>query len=143
MNLRSSSSDRQTKPLILLLAVGFLCVTGVSAGRELYRRNQVKAELTTLETRVSQLEQRKTTVSKLLERLQTSEAIDREARLRLNMQKPGERVYLLRGDQWEQMAKSTPVNDSPSLYDEKPVETPRSNPERWFRLFFIHERPNS
>lgn len=128
---------------MLLLAVGFLCITGISATRELYRRNQVKADLATLETRVSQLEQRKTAVSKLLEQLQTPEAIDREARLRLNMQKPGERVYLLRGNQWEQMAKNTPVNDAPSLYRDTPLEIQRSNPERWLRLFFIHNQTAS
>lgn len=137
---RSSSLTPQAKPLFLLLAVGFLCVTGVSAVRELYRQNEVKTELHTLETRVAQLNERKTTVSTLLQQLQTSEAIDREARLRLNMQKPGERVYVLRGDEWERVAKATQVTDSPALYTDAPVEVTRSNPQRWFRLFFIHDQ---
>jgi hypothetical protein len=75
-----------------------------------------------------------------LQQLQTSEAIDREARLRLNMQKPGERVYVLRGDEWERVAKTTPLSESPALYDDEPVEVIRSNPQRWFRLFFIHDQ---
>ena len=143
MSPRPSSTDRQTKPLLLLLAVGFLCVTAISAVRELYRRNQVNTDLTTLEARVSQLDERKNTVSKLLEQLQTPQVIDREARLRLNMQKPGEHVYVLRGDQWEQIAKQTSVTDGPALYADTPPIDTRSNPERWLRYFFIHDHPTS
>ncbi len=143
MTPRPASQDRQTKPLVLLLVVGFMCVTGLSAGRELYRRNQVKDDLSTLETRVSQLEARKVTVSALLEQLKTQETIDREARLRLNMQKPGERVYMLRGTEWEQIAKDTAISASPSLYQETVPEPERSNPERWFRLFFVHDAASS
>lgn len=143
MHPRPASQDRQTKPLILLLVIGFVCVTGISAVRELYRRNQVKQELDTLEARVAQLEERKVTVSSLLEQLKTQEAIDREARLRLNMQKPGEQVYLLRGNEWEQIAKTAAVNEAPSLYQETVPEPERSNPARWFRLFFVHDPPQS
>lgn len=132
------SNDRQSRPLALFLALGFVVITGLSAARELYRQNQVKAEVTTLQDRVAQLEARKTTVSQLLERLQTPDMIDREARLRLNMQRPGERVYIMRGEEWERLSND-PTPDAPTLYQDHPVEVRRSNPERWFRFFFVHD----
>lgn len=133
-----SQNHRQARPLALFLGIGFVAVTGLSAARELYRQNQVKAEVATLQERVAQLETRKATVSQLLERLQTPDLIDREARLRLNMQRPGERVYILRGEEWERLSND-PLPDTPTLYRDHPVEPARSNPERWFRFFFVHD----
>ena len=115
-----------------------LCVTGLSAARELYRRERVRTDLQTLEQRVEALQDRRTEVSQLLQRLQTPEVIDREARLRLNMQKPGERVYVLRGEAWEPQESATA--QLPTLYKDTVVEPKRSNPERWFRYFFVHSR---
>lgn len=139
MQARSGASpDRQARPLVLFLALGFVAITGLSAARELYRQNQVKEEVTTLQDRVTQLETRKATVSQLLERLQTPDMVDREARLRLNMQRPGERVYILRGEAWERLSND-PTPDAPTLYEDHPVEPKRSNPARWFRFFFVHD----
>lgn len=138
MKWHAANTERQGRPMALFLAIGFVCVTGLSAARELYRQNQVKADMTTLQQRVAQLEDRKATVSQLLQQLQTPEAIDRDARLRLNMQRPGERVYILRGSNWEKMAPD-PAGNTPVLYADHPAEPERSNPERWFRYFFIHQ----
>ena len=120
-----------------MLAIGLVCLTGVSAARELYRREQVRKDLATLEDRVARLEERKTEVSEVLKRLESPDVVDREARLRLQMQRPGERVYVLRGESWEQVQKTEAR--LPALYKDAPNEPARSNPERWFRLFFVHE----
>lgn len=133
---RTSRTTERAFSLPLMLAIGFVCITGLSAARELYRRERVRTELETLEERVEKLQDRKLEVSQILQRLQTTEVIDREARLRLNMQKPGERVYVLRGEVWEEQAHADAllpvlgqgVNGAP-----KPT-----NPERWLRYFFVH-----
>lgn len=112
MKWHTASTERQGRPIALFLAIGFVCITGLSAVRELYRQNQVKADMTTLQDRVAKLEDRKATVSQLLQQLQTPEVIDRDARLRLNMQRPGERVYILRGENWEKIA-TDPAGNAP------------------------------
>ena len=130
-----SALDRSRFPIGLLLVVVFFCFTAVSAVRELYRRNQVKEEITTLQAKVEGLEERKQTLAEMLQKLQSPEVLDREARLRLNMQKPGERVYLLRGETWE---ATTQASSSFSSREEiASDESTRSNPERWFRYFFF------
>lgn len=133
---RSSRLGERSLSLPLILAIGFVCITGLSAARELYRRERVRTELQTLEERVTQLQERKLEVSQILQRLQAPEVIDREARLRLNMQKPGERVYVLRGEAWEEQVRAG--TQSPTLYQEVKPESKRSNPERWLRYFFVH-----
>lgn len=133
---RSSRTTERALSLPLMLAIGFVCITGLSAARELYRREQVRTELQTLEERVEKLQDRKLEVSQILQRLQTAEVIDREARLRLNMQKPGERVYVLRGEAWEEQARTDAR--LPMLYQDAAAEPKRSNPERWLRYFFVH-----
>lgn len=134
---RSPRAAGRSLSLSLMLAIGVACVTGVSAARELYRRERVEAELQTLEDRVEKLQDRKLAVLRTLELLQTPDVIDREARLRLNMQKPGERVYILRGEGWEEQARGEAVASTGS--DGLPPESsPRTNLQRWFRYFFIH-----
>ncbi len=133
---RTSRAKERTFSLPLLLAIGFVCITGVSAARELYRRERVEQELQTLEQRVTTLQNRKLEVSQILQRLQTADVIDREARLRLNMQKPGERVYVLQGGAWEEQKRED--SRLPTLYQGRAPEPSQQNPKRWFRHFFVH-----
>ncbi len=134
---RFTRTESKSFPVALLVAIAFVCFTGVSAARELYRRERVQNELSELETRVNTLTKQKNDMSGLIERLQSPSVLDREARLRLRMQKPGERVYVLRGETWE----AAPSNTSPEQAGESVSSegVARNNPERWFRFFFVHK----
>lgn len=133
MEYRSSPAKTPSRiPIALVFAIGFAVVTGMSAGRELYRRNRVQGEVQALEVRVSDLEKRKQSIAQILEKIQSPEVLDREARLRLNMQRPGERVYVLRGDNWEEVSDASAL---PALYEAKTDVQPRSNPQRWLQFF--------
>lgn len=135
MEYRPSSARAPSGiPVGLLFAIGFVVLTGVSAVREWYRQNRVQGEVQVLETQVTDLEKRKQAVAHLLEKIQSPEVLDREARLRLHMQRPGERVYVLRGETWQQASESTTL---PTLYEAKEPVVVRSNPERWFQFFFL------
>jgi cell division protein FtsB len=135
MEYRSSSARAPSGiPVGLLFAIGFVILAGVSAGREWYRQNRVQGEVQALEAQVTDLEKRKQAVAHVLEKLQSPEVLDREARLRLHMQRPGERVYILRGETWQQATESATL---PTLYEAKEPVVVRSNPERWFQFFFL------
>ena len=131
-----SSLAGAPRPLFLVLAVGFLLITALSAGREWYRQTRVKDEVAALQDRVARLEERRSGLSGLLAEWNAPETVDREARRRLNLQRPGERVYVLRGDAWEAVAAAATAT-APTLYQEGSSEPRRSNPERWFRFFFF------
>ncbi len=135
MEYRSSTGRTSSRiPVALVFALGFVVLTGISAGREFYRKNRVQGEVQALEQQVSDLEKRKAAIAHLLEKIQSPEVLDREARLRLHMQRPGERVYVLRGDAWQDMSEASSL---PTLYEAKEGESELSNPERWFRFFFF------
>ncbi len=106
-----------------------LLVVGVSTVRETYREWRVDQEINEMQAQIESLEGRKVALSDLVRRMESEEALDREARTRLGLRKPGERVIILRGgsaDSWTE----TSVAPSPSI-----AQT-RSNPELWLRHFF-------
>ena len=135
---RFTRRESKRLPVALFVAIGFVCFTGVSAVRELYRRERVHTELATLETRVHTLTKQKNDMSELIERLQSPSTLDREARLRLRMQKSGERVFVLRGDAWEAMPSKAPSPGIPEKNGSIAEDASRTNPERWLRFFFVH-----
>jgi hypothetical protein len=114
----------------------FLLLVGVSTVRESYREWKVDQEIRGLEDQIQRLEGRKLKISELLQRIDAPEAIDREARARLGMRKPGERVIILRG------AENGSTSWQETLADESvspPAPDTRSNPQKWLAYFFQHD----
>lgn len=123
---KRSFFDEARFPLALAvggLVVGFFVI---SAGRETYRGYQVRQEIQGLQAQVQQLEGKKAYLSQLVDRMQTQDSLDREARLRLGLQKPGEQVYFFE--------ESAHKEDAPAMADVSDVV--ESNPRRWLRYFF-------
>ena len=117
--------------LIMAGCGALLLVLGVSTVRESYREWRVDQEIRDLQAQVEAFEHRKLELTEIIQRFQSAETLDREARLRLGLRKPGERVVILR-DGGNAPAWNAPQNFSgPS---EGAVST--SNLTKWFRYFF-------
>lgn len=134
---RDGEGDTRRRSLLLAAAVVCLFLTGMSAVRELYRQHAINQEVSTLEQNIQQLEERKSSISDLLTQLHQPRSLDREARIRLGMQKPGERVFVLKGQGWQEESVHA-TQRAPALFSESPEEPLRSNPTRWARYFFVH-----
>lgn len=85
-----------------------------------------------MRSEIERLEGRKLALTELVSRMESPDALDREARTRLGLKKPGERVIILRGAD-QQM-------ESWQEYDFENAEraeggTADSNPERWLNYF--------
>ena len=117
---------------IIAINLALLLVVGVSTVRETYRDWQVNHEIQDLQTQVQGLEGKKTQISDLIQKLNSSDVLDKEARARLGMQKPGEKVAILHGSEIDinqpQEAIHAPVASLAS--------NERSNPQKWFNYFF-------
>lgn len=100
-------------------------VVGTASVRETYRGWQVAEEIRGLQAEVAMLEGRQGQLTETIQRLQSPEALDKEARLRLGLQKPGERVFILRGGSSE--AEPAMRRDNDTLTE--------SNPRKWWRYF--------
>ena len=108
-----------------------LVLVAISSARETYQGWKVDQEIHGLRAQVELLEGKRLHLGDALARLQSPEAVDREARLRLGLQKPGERVFVLREGG---SIRSGPANTAPAALNNEEVEA--SNPRKWFRYFF-------
>ncbi|KAA0206485.1 septum formation initiator family protein [Candidatus Uhrbacteria bacterium] len=120
-------------PLVFAASGALFLVAGVSTVRESYREWKIDQEIRQMQAEIERLEGRKLTLAELIQRLDSPDAMDKEARTRLGLRKPGERVIILRGAEdpatWQ---------DDGEAASEEAAETAddRTNPERWLDYFF-------
>lgn len=108
-----------------------LVLTSISSARETYQGWKVNQEIHGLRAQVEALEGRRVHLTETLARLQAPDAVDREARVRLGLQKPGEQVFVLR-----EPGTLTASLDHPALTASTDDEQEEPNTRKWFRYFF-------
>ena len=105
-----------------LLLVGFVGWTVASAVSE---GSRADAQYDDLEKQIESLSSRNRGYSDVISQLGTSGFVEREARVKLGYQKPGEQVLVLRDSGAAVSGPKADIAD-PSL----------SNPQKWWRYFF-------
>ena len=108
---------------INLVLVGFV---GWSLAREVSLGGEVGSQLDDLETQIKELEVQRNQYSDIIGKLGDPSFVEREARLKLGYQKPGEQVLILHSGGNEEAAPVPAPDDAASL----------SNPQKWLRYFF-------
>ncbi len=116
-------------PALLIVSVGLLLLVGISAGRETYQQWKVDQEIDGLQAQVQTLEGRRLQLLDTLQKLNSADELDKEARLRLDVKKPGERVIVLRGFKPETQEQAETSVSQVAQQDQ-------SNPQKWFTYFF-------
>jgi cell division protein FtsB len=86
---------------------------GMSLGREVVRNRSISAEITDLEIEADGLIARNIEISDLRTAMQTESFVEREARLKLGMKKPGETVLVV----YDNGTDSSEGDDSEDLND--------------------------
>ena len=127
MRTRPNSFARRFWNVRILMVFGGVGVFTVGSGLiGLSARNRsIDADIARLQGRAQTLETRNVELVELLKRFETSGFLEREARLKLNLQKPGETVVVVeRG------------NAASSSVEIAPRRTHIGNAERWWRYFF-------
>jgi cell division protein FtsB len=131
---RSSSSIVKWRYAIIG-AILVIVIFGVGAIRESYRGWRSDTEIRALEAQANDLEGRNARLRDLASALQSPDRLDVEARKRLGMRQPGERVVVLDGfsasGTWEDLMKMDVVQDKPQVV--------YTNAELWLR-YFIHPK---
>lgn len=107
---------------INLLLIGFV---GWSLAREVAQGNKTVADYDDLQKRIGSLQTQNRDYADVISKLGTSGFVEREARVKLGYQKPGEQVLMLK-DAQPGTADTAPAADDSSL----------SNPQKWWRYFF-------
>jgi cell division protein FtsB len=109
---------------INLLLVGFV---GWSVSNEVAQGNKVSSNLNDLETKIAALEKQNQDYGAILSQVGSPGFVDKEARLKLGYQKPGEQVMLLKDTAAPMAASGSSASDDVSGL---------SNPQKWWRYFF-------
>ena len=101
---------------------------GVNLGRESYRKYQLTKELDSLRQEIETLQQSNDELASLIEFYQQQSYLEKEARLKLNLKQPGEKVVIV------------PEAEAPDSNEEEPKEekeeAKESNWWKWWEYFF-------
>lgn len=110
-------SNISTIVLVLLLILSF-----VKVSKELMLRYEIQKEIKQLEQQKTDLEGQKAQMEQLISYLKTDEYIEKQARLKLNLSKPGEKQ----------------INITSAQYGESPDFDTDNSPNfiKWFNYFF-------
>jgi cell division protein FtsB len=118
----------------LVLNLGVLLLIGWGFAGEYVRNKQLESEIETLERRSEELAARNLELADLADRLAGPEMVEKEARLKLNLQKPGEEVVVIRGSgPVVTNGSASPGTDADA---EEGTGIAMSNPRKWLHHFF-------
>jgi cell division protein FtsB len=118
---------RRASWLFGLVIFGYLLV---GSGKLVYENYRVHEDEGRLSTEVEQLRQHNLELESLLAYYRTDSYKEKEARARLNFQKPGEKLVVVPIPEGEDVSSSL----APGPQTEQ--ETPDSNPRQWWKFFF-------
>ncbi|MBI4434502.1 septum formation initiator family protein [Candidatus Uhrbacteria bacterium] len=124
MHRRSARSFLTSKALLAVVCAAIIMTVGAMI-REGQRRNMVAKEIRAMQDEVTRLEQQRNRLSDLIRAAESPEFLEREARLRLGLQKPGESVLIV-------PEAAGGANESGASTSQEPP----SNPRRWWRHIF-------
>lgn len=130
MAQRTPSTDwlkQRTAWVFGLLIFGYLLV---GSGKLVYENFRVHENTTRLSNEVDTLKQHNLELEDLLAYYKTDSYKEKEARARLNYQKPGERLVVVPIPVGEDVSSDLTVGP------ETKSATPKSNPEQWWDFFF-------
>lgn len=103
---------------------------GIALTRDVIRKARIRKEIASLEQQISGLERRNEELAGLIDYFESDTFTEREARAKLNVQKPGEKVIEVQQPSGE---PTTQVAVAPT------VAQPQTNPERWWNFFFAKQ----
>ncbi|MBU1255457.1 septum formation initiator family protein [Patescibacteria group bacterium] len=127
--------------VFLFLIFIILIILTINLSQESYKKYQLKKEISGLKLEIDRLEGSKQQLSNLMEYFKNDSYLEQEARVKLNLKKPGEKVVILSRDSVtddnvkvsQSGALATENQDEIKLEDVN-LETP--NYWKWWEYFF-------
>ncbi len=104
----------------------FLILVLIASGRESYFRYKINQEIRSLERKIEDLQKSNTELSELENYLQSNEFLEKEARLKLNLIKDGEKLVIIK------------KSDEEPVLEEQETEENKNIPNilKWWEYFF-------
>lgn len=124
--------------LITLLLTGLLVLLSFPLTRNYRQKRSIEREIKGLEEEAKALEHKNSNLKSVIEYMQSDQFVEKEARTKLNYQKPGESVVVVEGRPGQ--SATTPTD--PLFFDVPPVPTATTPPQavvnarKWLDYFF-------
>lgn len=116
---------------VIAANAAILVLVGVSTIRETYQGWKVDQEIHGLQAQVEAMEGKRLHLNDLIQKIQAPDTLDKEARMRFGLRKPGERVVVIKGMDGSytlDVEKQAPLASA--------ADSVRSNPQKWLHYFF-------
>ena len=110
--------------IIILVVIFFISL--IALGRESYRHFRINQRVENLEGRIVELERDEEEFIKMEEYFQSEEFLEKEARLKLNLIKPGEKLIIIK----------MPEELEEDKENEEVIAEEVLNVQRWWEYFF-------
>jgi cell division protein FtsB len=144
--LRTSFVQRLIRwRFLIVVNVLVIVLLAMSLGREVVRSRSIGSEIAGLQGQAQELATRNIELGELKTAMQTESFIEREARLKLGMKKPGESVVVIQdetdgGDEGHTDDPSDPLG---YVIGDKQESLAVANPTRWWYYFFDKDSFNT
>lgn len=121
-------------PRIFLAALIILTFfIALSTGRAIWRKYRIEREISALKNNISEIEERNKELLTRLDYFKSEENLEKEARIQLNVKRPGEKVVVIVGKQ----NQNSGIENAENLEGNEPADKGIvSNPLKWWRYFF-------
>lgn len=115
----------------LFVSLALLCAVAWGFMGEFYRNRGLQEDIEALQAKADEIEARNLELADLREKFAGSGELEREARLKLNLQKPGEQVVIIQDDPDDLVMEN--ARDEEGLLD---GDRKANNAEKWWDFFF-------
>ncbi|MBU4030783.1 septum formation initiator family protein [Patescibacteria group bacterium] len=119
--------------IFLFLAVLALIYLVINLGRESYRKHQLTKEVDNLKLEIERLEGSNQQLANLMDYFKEESFIEKEARLKLNLKKPGEKVVIL-SDYFNTSSNLDALSNG--SHNTETTEEESTNYWKWWEYFF-------
>ena len=126
--------------IFIIICLVFLIIFITGLIKELFNRFQIDNQIRSLEQEITELDKENMEINSLINTWSTGSQLERQARLKLGLQKSNEKVVLIRRDENENDNNQSVIGpDSERIGNiispkDKVNDTP--NPIKWWRYFF-------
>jgi cell division protein FtsB len=120
--------------IFLISIIGVLVFLGIQLGRESYRKYQLQQEINNLKSEISKIEGENQELSNLMEYFKKDSYLEKQARVKLNLKKPGEEAVVF--PERKEEAESNASVDVSSADEKKQDKKSTANYWQWWEYFF-------
>lgn len=119
--------------IVLFALIGLV----LNVGRESYHKYQLTKEIRNLETEIKKVEGRNRQLSDLMNYFSEESFLEKEARIKLNLQKPGEKIVIFsdKSDGVDNLNSST-AKATDEQRKEEDISGTSANCWKWWEYFF-------